>query len=572
MSELNQEFSKDHISANRVQIGGEKVGGNYQLSLEDGPLVPDFTIKGDIKGDLLTVVHAGKDQNIGLVDLKPGSEDLKDNNRYALVKLSGIDLGSDDVSNLEPIAGEEQKLYGAILREPNSDNVLGNNAEKITPGLEIFTDKDDQFYSGVHFGIKINPDISNIEITDLNSKNGTTILSKKTENTESLDSTYRLDDLTVDETTRPKNEVLENVPEEVAEDLGETALSDVAVEAVTEEANVDKQKELISEKAMTELRETWGLNPEISEQDAVRMLEDEAAKIETVVSWLRDFEPSKLLVMKDLLNVLNIRDARLNSRNLRSVEDFINDRKRSSLMELRDTKKTIFSKDIRTKLDSAIRNIDHIRYKLEDVKTARNYNQLAESAYPLKASLNSLGGVDHDMNLAITRIDEMLTRIRGYGYEGIERNKKDKTEFRNEQVKKWSKELAGDVTPERMEEIIAEMENGIRIESAMVDDPKSPSRWFGNRVMDNTEKQERVPQVIDGKEVAIKKGAQRLTAEMMAKILSGKFDIKLSNDKVIEITNDRITGGQGRAAALAMIYGENWQKKAKELGLEIVKK
>jgi hypothetical protein len=147
-------------------------------------------------------------------------------------------------------------------------------------------------------------------------------------------------------------------------------------------------------------------------------------------------------------------------------------------------------------------------------------------------------------------------------------------EFRNEQVKAWADELKQDgMSEERRDEIARSMENAILLESGMDGDPNSPRMIFGDRVIANQEKQARAPRVVDGKTVYESKPTQRLVAEVMADMLAGKYNVEKSNDRVITVdATGRAVTGQGRAAALAMIYGtKEWQNEARKLGLEVNK-
>ncbi|MCA9348300.1 hypothetical protein KC867_02730 [Candidatus Saccharibacteria bacterium] len=105
----------------------------------------------------------------------------------------------------------------------------------------------------------------------------------------------------------------------------------------------------------------------------------------------------------------------------------------------------------------------------------------------------------------------------------------------------------------------------------MQDDPNSPSRWFGYRIVADDDKT-RANVNVSGRSFTA--SSQRYVAELMTDMLRGEFNVESIKDfdAIMLNTNDvgGIEVGQHRAAALAMLYGnENWQKIAKELGHKI---
>lgn len=144
------------------------------------------------------------------------------------------------------------------------------------------------------------------------------------------------------------------------------------------------------------------------------------------------------------------------------------------------------------------------------------------------------------------------------------------SQFRDEQVKGWAQELAGkDITPQRLEEITGEIENKVRIEREMIDDPNSPRTWFGGQIFSSQPKRRG-----DGGrlEKGPKTNAVQYVAELAADMLAGKYNEDLASRDPIVLDRAQAGGvriGQHRAAALAMIYGKNWPSIAMELGYGI---
>jgi len=141
--------------------------------------------------------------------------------------------------------------------------------------------------------------------------------------------------------------------------------------------------------------------------------------------------------------------------------------------------------------------------------------------------------------------------------------------YREEQVASWLDRLNGEVAPETQEEVTAEIESAIAREVSLTDDPNSPRRWFGERILSNSNKSRHGASVELGR--GYETTSRRYAAELAVDILMGRFDTRRADE--IVLNNNRIGGveiGQHRVAALAMIYGSNWQEKAKEDGHKII--
>lgn len=141
-------------------------------------------------------------------------------------------------------------------------------------------------------------------------------------------------------------------------------------------------------------------------------------------------------------------------------------------------------------------------------------------------------------------------------------------EFRNEQVKKWAAVAAelkeAGVDDPRLEKLVDDIRNSVATESGMDADPNSPRIWFGDRVRDDDNKNRAIPRAGQSHTKS-----QRYVAELVADMLRGSFDTGRSKQDKIRL-NPNVTGGvelgQHRAAALAMIYGSEWTKKATSMG------
>ena len=217
---------------------GERLGGEYTVDVSAGPLIAGMELTDTLRGDLMFIVEAGDSQQLGLVDLDPGSTDPAAEDRYAIVKLQGKDMYSEDFAGVEVQKNKEGLLRGAVIADATQEQVIGAKAKKLTPGLEdIASDGSDMAFSGKHFGIRVDAETGNVIVTDKNSKNGTSVISRKHEQADIEED----DDMTVavdDEATVPSAEVHADKPEiqEVAEEVAELVVPlEVVVEPVAED-------------------------------------------------------------------------------------------------------------------------------------------------------------------------------------------------------------------------------------------------------------------------------------------------------------------------------------------------
>src|SRR5690606_25121042 len=118
---------------------------------------------------------------------------------------------------------------------------------------------------------------------------------------------------------------------------------------------------------------------------------------------------------------------------------------------------------------------------------------------------------------ARVQLEEMRIGLVGYEERASETDVSE-IEYRNEQVESWAKELETEVTPERLEEITRDMHAAVEREAVMVDDPNSPSRWFGNVILSNDSKKSRNRPDITGRPMA-SIPSRRYVAENMVDML-----------------------------------------------------
>ena len=214
-------------------------------------------------------------------------------------------------------------------------------------------------------------------------------------------------------------------------------------------------------------------------------------------------------------------------------------------------------------MDNAFRGMDRTRTAIDLDAASRLRRALGEPWDDLRVGAKRLR----------TQLEERMETLQKIEAEGGHNKTSHEKiavaveKYRNEQVEKWAQELSGqDITPERAKEIASEMQNAVAIEAGMVDDPNSPRKWFGNRILENSGKR-RADINHTGREAA-QIGSQQYVTEIMTDILTGKFRVHSLIDP-IEMKGNRVETGQHRVAALAMMYGDRWPEKALAMGQRI---
>ena len=149
-------------------------------------------------------------------------------------------------------------------------------------------------------------------------------------------------------------------------------------------------------------------------------------------------------------------------------------------------------------------------------------------------------------------------------------------EYRNEFVAKWAEraKTLKDVSPDNtdLEQLIQEIEIDVLREAGRKDNPDSPSQWFGDRIFDTNQTKAREGIGYSGRKAG-NNSSTRYVAELAADLLRGKFGGSSKSDSIKIDSRENppsVEIGQHRAAALAMIYGKNWQKMAKNHDIHIL--
>ncbi len=323
-------------------------------------------------------------------------------------------------------------------------------------------------------------------------------------------------------------------------------------------------------RAMVELNESWGLPEGTTAEQAAVKIETELERVNGVLKLLHGFDGVRGSVVNQLHASLNEGKMLLTGSGRRALEEMVYDKRFAGLQRLASGgDKAFLPAKISGRLKDFERSLNGLRYGLDEMNS-RGPNFIdTEGAQITLRSLRQMPEITALLSQARSRLEEARQDL--VGYKETERSTETETiKYRNERIEMLSQELVGEVTPERLEEIIQETEASITLEVGMVDDPNSPHRWFGDRILANTNK-DRARVDITGRQEHKKASSRRYVAELMVDMMRGMFRADLAYDAIV-LSNKSVGGvklGQHRAAALAMLYGNEWPKIVDKLGHKV---
>lgn len=382
---------------------------------------------------------------------------------------------------------------------------------------------------------------------------------------------------------------------ETAREVGKVAVDEVGtVEEVDikpktvdnsglEQSPVEKSPENAPElvdkrsQAVLELQESWGL-PEgetidASIKQAANRLDEQMQKLEIASRTLRHLDDVGRSLQRQIHSSLDANKNLVTGRIRQEVGELLFGSAGFNTVLGMTSERQFLPASLNSKLEGFSRSLHTLRRDF-DAMNAKGPNFIdTDAAYSLSRNWRAIPDLAHQVVLARRQVEEMKDRLVGYTESG--NYDSEDAHYRNEQVRAWSEELEGNITPERVEEITNEMQAAVAIEARMSDDPKSPSRWFGHRVLNDGSKSNRESTHITGREPSTM-SSQRYVAEIMSDLLTGKYNVQAGNSPLpIEIeregsvVEEKVRSGVHRAAALAMLYGEEWPKVARSKGIKI---
>lgn len=541
-----------------------------QVLIEKSQAYEQFGISGDIVA-ILRLPGQGRERLIALVDFGNSEE-----------------LGNPGITSLEPQASQTeinsiaQSRYGLQglnylknSQEParafltDNSTIVGRGREHLVGDDLGLSEKetDTMMISREHLRIDIQPN-GRLLISDL-STNGTSVIkpadtSEAPSATESDTGDYQ----DFDDTTRvqaPASD--ESKPSKQYESSGESS------------GLTGSQQE-----ALAELQNEWGWGESVSLEEANFKLANKLEELKKVDFLLTSFDQTGHALRSELTQTLNNGGVVYLKRSTHNeVQDFIS-RQSRDIINIALSQPELLPPSVRAYLSEETVNSTFISFE-------RNYNAMTEKysqAMPIidtdiaSTVINSLEyhipEVQRSIKLALHYLETMSQKLNNKEAQAesqADSSQYNEVKYRDDHVKEWADELKGDVSPERLDEIIESMKNSIDIEANMIDDPNSPMRWFGQRILEVSDDNLKERARTDITKRQGKVASRQYVAELMADMLSGNFNLEKTAGDDILLNSKKVGGvelGMHRVAALAMIYGKDWQTTAKKLGFKIIEK
>lgn len=382
---------------------------------------------------------------------------------------------------------------------------------------------------------------------------------------------------------RPKSEVGYEVESEPPREREPEVSEEEAMTSVEDAAAKDEVMAARQQISAIGVAEKLGLPSDTTAEQVADALTNKINDLQGMVRSLNEFEPVRLKASREIAETLATQMNRLSGKTRDGLSAYLSGSFQGLESLTREVQqgKALLSPGFKKDLDALGRSLLSFRGD-NDTMVARGRNWIdADAAHRVKRVLDQLPRLTPHLAAELHEATDLLSQVSGYAkanevYESG--HEKTQSIYRNEQVENWQKELTSPhTTPERVKQVEAEMENAVAIEAGMVDDPKSPQVWFDRAVVENRQKSRREGIHFSGR-VGADIPSQRHVAEIMSDMLSGKFNVQGGNSPLpIELKDEaapahqRVKSGVHRVAALAMLYGNDWPKAAREKGIRVEK-
>lgn len=535
-----------------------ELGGNHQGGMQDIPLsqlVPLAAASGGFKldnqpSDLLTVFQLGH-QQLGVVDTRPHepkSEIPASSNRLALAMIDGDPRA--EASSLRARQDQNGQERYVWLSDPSTKAIIGRTRASVHFD-EQFGLSHDGALDPTHFGFRFSEDGA-LELSDNNTAGGTTVFVNET--------------MSGPDSMEGKQE---SKGEIVQEELGETA-----VEEVVEQPRFDAGHQIESrqQQAIKELEDNWGLPEGEPMSRVVTNLDTTLGQLDEILVTLTAFDRIYSQARQGITASID------------NNADYLAPRVRQDMQE-----QVLLSKGFITakglSREGQIFLPSRLRASIDEmVRTVRqfelSYREMAPSPGQLRLDnvdvvLTMMDRLPQEFRTVLSmrqQVEEMKQRLVGFHDDSRERESGE-IEYRNQQVAGWAESLGNpDLSKDKVESIRLEMEQAVRLEAEMVDDPNSPSKVFDDGIRNNRQKS-RSGGYASRRQGGLV-GSQKYISEMMLDMLSGRFDVEGADEILLDPTRyNGVQHGLHRASALAMLYGvDNWAATARQLGYKVKNK
>lgn len=593
-------------SVQQLQLGGP---GNVESAVDIPPDMLGSLGTVDLgegrSGDVMARLDMGATTNLAIVDTRPGEpfvDGLPPDDRYALVRVSGT---SQDI---KPIIQPDGSRYMAFLGEPDTTHFFGREPEKASLDIKELAAVHDRAVSRKHIGFAINED-GGLRLMDV-SKYGTKVTIKTAgEAKQALPEVVQPDRQEAEEIGEVAVEEVVNVEPVVAEVQQAGKASESAAEGLELPTPVDtpaivgnkeevepdpasdgkpgsdkqreeqapQDKELLKQQAMRELREEWGMPEDFTEQQAVERLMAEHNELELMMKQLKQFRQTGHNAAKAIYDTLQGRGiVYLGNRTKDDVDRFLFETSmRIDGYQAQDTANLLPGK-LRGKIMQHQNDLRQLRSAWQQATDGFRRGRPSLEQGSANMAAGYLSRSVPELERALVNVDKQIKQQiehitgRPFGAKEVEEIREDVI-YRNPEWAKRAEKLKDVSTDDpKLEQFVQDIEAAIQIETGMVDDPNSPRKWFGYRILTNGDKG-RQDSIASNRQTATT-SSQRAVAEIAADIMRGSFNYDRAKYDPIELSQDgkEILLGQHRAAALAMIFGpDRWIEEGLKRGMRI---
>jgi hypothetical protein len=549
----------DQAHLRLIEIGGNQVGGQIEVPLSDiEPITSKLVVNGT-NASVLAVMYAGH-HKLGLVDARPDEPRLEmpfQDDRLLLVDLAGDPEGDPD--NLTITTSQDGRLRAMVLREPDTMARIGSDdAFSSVHFNEVLGLAGDEALSPKHLRFRVTEN-GELGVYDSASSTGTGLLLRQKNTEELIQDTH-------------SNDAMQEVENNDTLLAKEEELGEAAVKEVVEEPQLDTSYDNMPRRsqAMKELQDHWGLPEEVQVDAAVRKLETTLTQVDNMLSATIVFDEMYPVLRRAITDSVNANANQIKSQLIDDFEMRVLQAPGFQAAKGLNRENAIF---LPKSLERTLRQISGDFYSFETIyrDMLKGYGgSLVLDDAP--GVLSFMDRIPHESRVLLSiraQVDDMRQRLSGYHDDSAERVE-GTVNYRNEQVEQWAERLKRkDITEDELEEIRQEMEQAVRQEAQVVDDPNSPSRFFGYAVRMNMGKS-RHGAYASGREGGNTR-SQKYVSEVMLDMLRGKFDVAGADTILLNPKLDSgVEAGLHRSAALAMIYGaKDWVQVAKRLGYKI---
>ncbi len=366
----------------------------------------------------------------------------------------------------------------------------------------------------------------------------------------------------LEQNQEPRN----TAPQPEQEDQGENAQESFEVTAEDEHSTAESA----TRDVLAEVSQQLGLPEGLSREQLGQRLTVELEKVKGMVHAARGIEDFSHGLNRKIHESLSESRNILGDQGIHEIRSMVESRDFRSLQSYLRGNEGLIPVNLRQRIDKGASVFDNIARMAEHVSQRPGFVDF-DALNRLRVHFNQLEEVSGGLVAVQCSLEDMRTQLAVDINEGTK--DQETPRFRNEQVVAWATELSAQPSAERVKQIEEAMESAVRIEAEMHDDPTSPAVWFADQIKYNREKSRREGTQYSGRADATI-GSQQHVAELMSDMLRGHFNIAGGNSSSIEVqashnARERVRLGKHRAAALAMLYGADWQAQAQKMGITV---